>query len=63
MTEPGFAQRLNREAGDFTYTNGQGQDMLVNYSALSMNEDWVMVSVQSKADLLSPLKKFAGWSF
>lgn len=57
VTEPGFAQRLNRGAGDFTYTNGQGQDMLVNYSALSMNEDWVMVSVQSKADLLSPLKK------
>ncbi|MDT0121936.1 sensor histidine kinase [Paenibacillus sp. RRE4] len=57
VTEPGFAQRLNREAGDFTYTNVQGQEMLVNYSALSMNEDWVMVSVQSKADLLSPLKK------
>ncbi|KAA8787775.1 sensor histidine kinase [Paenibacillus amylolyticus] len=57
VTEPGFAQRLNRGVGDFTYTNGQGQDMLVNYSALSMNEDWVMVSVQSKADLLSPLKK------
>jgi two-component system sensor histidine kinase YesM len=57
VTESGFAQRLNRGAGDFTYTNGQGQDMLVNYSDLSMNEDWVMVSVQSKADLLSPLKK------
>lgn len=57
ITEPGFAQRLNSGSGDFTYTNGQGEDMLVNYSSLSMNEEWVMVSVQSKADLLSPLRK------
>ncbi|WP_440118290.1 sensor histidine kinase [Paenibacillus sp. QZ-Y1] len=58
ITEPDFASQYRRgDAGDFTYRNAQGEDMLVNYSALSMNEDWVVVSVQSKADLLSPLKK------
>ncbi|WP_339286363.1 sensor histidine kinase [Paenibacillus sp. FSL R5-0486] len=58
IMEPDFTQQFSRgDAGDFTYRNDQGEDMLVNYSGLSMNEDWVIVSVQSKADLLSPLQK------
>ncbi|MDR6722639.1 two-component system sensor histidine kinase YesM [Paenibacillus amylolyticus] len=58
LTDPEFSREISRgTGGDFRYTSSQGEDMLINYSALSMNEDWVMVSVQSKSDLLSPLRK------
>lgn len=57
-TEQDFVNRFTRDAtGDFTYANTKDEELLVNYSTLSMNEDWVMVSIQSKADLLHPLKQ------
>ncbi|MEK5463917.1 histidine kinase [Paenibacillus sp. FSL R7-0210] len=57
-TEQNFVSRFNQgTAGDFNYINVSGEELLVNYSTLSMNEDWVMVSIQSKADLLQPLKQ------
>ncbi|WNS43756.1 histidine kinase [Paenibacillus sp. MMS20-IR301] len=57
-TEQAFVSRFSGDqAGDFNYTNAQGEELLVNYSTLSMNEDWVLVSIQSKADLLHPLKQ------
>ncbi|EHS57235.1 sensor histidine kinase [Paenibacillus sp. Aloe-11] len=56
--ERGFIDHFSRGgAGDFNYTNAKGENLLVNYSTLSMNEDWVLVSIQSKADLLQPLKQ------
>ncbi|ETT56744.1 MULTISPECIES: histidine kinase [unclassified Paenibacillus] len=57
-TEHNFVSRFNQgTAGDFNYINAKGEELLVNYSTLSMNEDWVMVSIQSKADLLKPLNQ------
>ncbi|MEK3791903.1 histidine kinase [Paenibacillus sp. FSL R7-0204] len=57
-TEQNFVSRFNQgTAGDFNYINTKGEELLVNYSTLSMNEDWIMVSIQSKADLLQPLKQ------
>ncbi|MFC6649230.1 sensor histidine kinase [Paenibacillus rhizoplanae] len=57
-TEQNFVSRSNAgAAGDFNYINAKGEELLVNYSTLSMNEDWVMVSIQSKADLLKPLNQ------
>lgn len=57
-TEQNFVSRFNAgAAGDFNYINAKGEELLVNYSTLSMNEDWVMVSIQSKADLLQPLNQ------
>lgn len=57
-TEQNFVSRFNAgTAGDFNYINAKGEELLVNYSTLSMNEDWVMVSIQSKADLLKPLNQ------
>ncbi|WP_342547226.1 histidine kinase [Paenibacillus sp. FSL P2-0089] len=57
-TEQNFVSRFNEgTAGDFNYINASGEELLVNYSTLSMNEDWVMFSIQSKADLLQPLKQ------
>ncbi|WP_339219611.1 histidine kinase [Paenibacillus sp. FSL H8-0332] len=57
-TEQNFVSRFNAgTAGDFNYINAKGEELLVNYSTLSMNEDWVMVSIQSKADLLQPLNQ------
>lgn len=57
-TEQNFVSRFNAgTAGDFNYINATGEELLVNYSTMSMNEDWVMVSIQSKADLLKPLNQ------
>ncbi|WP_342415088.1 histidine kinase [Paenibacillus sp. FSL R10-2782] len=57
-TEREFIDHFSRGGeGDFHYTNAKGEELLVNYNTLSMNEDWVMVSIQSKADLLYPLNK------
>lgn len=42
--------------GNFEYVNDQGNNLLVNYANLTMNNDWVLVSIQSKADLLRPMQ-------
>lgn len=54
-TAPGFAARLtDPEAGSFFYDRG-GADYLVNYARLGVKDDWLIVGVQSRSELLSRL--------
>ncbi|QYR20310.1 sensor histidine kinase [Paenibacillus sp. sptzw28] len=56
--EPAFLNEISGSSkGNFNFTDQQGTDILVNYANLTMNEDWVLVSVQSKADLLRPMQQ------
>lgn len=54
-----FVEQMVGEQGAFSYKN-QEDEQLINYSALSMNDDWMLVSVQSKGDLLGPMRQI-GW--
>ncbi|MBD2844111.1 sensor histidine kinase [Paenibacillus sp. IB182496] len=49
------AQIADAERGDFEYGSAEG-DYLVNFAALDMNPQWVLLGYQSKAELLAPLR-------
>ncbi|MBB3114445.1 two-component system sensor histidine kinase YesM [Paenibacillus phyllosphaerae] len=42
--------------GHFEYVADSGLPFLVNYAALDMNADWMLVGYQSKSDLLAPVR-------
>lgn len=57
FTDAAFLEKIgDKEQGAFTYT-GSEDEQLINYSALSTNNDWVLVSVQTKGDLLGPMRQ------
>jgi two-component system sensor histidine kinase YesM len=43
------------------YRGKDGREYLVNYAALGMNPEWVLVGYQSKSDLLAPMRNIR-WS-
>ncbi|WP_240941386.1 sensor histidine kinase [Paenibacillus sp. HB172176] len=45
------------DRGHFEYTSSGGEVYLVNYSALEMNPNWVLVGYQSKSELLAPVNR------
>lgn len=55
IQEPAFmAQFSNESKGSFFYSHNNN-DFLVNYSRLDVKDDWLMVSIQAKGDLLAKL--------
>lgn len=53
--EPVFMAQFSDESkGSFFYSHDQ-KDFLVNYSRLDVKDDWLMVSIQAKDDLLAKL--------
>ncbi|NIK79559.1 two-component system sensor histidine kinase YesM [Paenibacillus castaneae] len=56
FNESGFVENINRDTkGSFEY-KGTKQSYLVNYASLSLAEDWILLSVQSKSDLLKQIR-------
>ncbi|WP_019912182.1 sensor histidine kinase [Paenibacillus sp. HW567] len=57
FTDAAFLENIgDKEQGAFTYTNSE-DEQLINFSALSTNKDWVLVSVQTKGNLLGPMRQ------
>lgn len=55
IQKPAFFEQLSDQMkGSFFYTNDK-KDYLVNYSRLEVKDDWMIVSVQAKDDLLAKL--------
>lgn len=55
IQEPAFmAKFINESKGSFFYSHNNN-DFLVNYSRLDVKDDWMMVSIQAKNDLLAKL--------
>ncbi|RCW42189.1 sensor histidine kinase [Paenibacillus prosopidis] len=44
------------DRGHFEYLSESGNSYLVNYAALGMNPDWVLIGYQSKSKLLAPVQ-------
>ncbi|KRE40734.1 sensor histidine kinase [Paenibacillus sp. Soil724D2] len=55
IQKPAFFEQLSDQMkGSFFYTNDK-KDYLVNYSRLDVKDDWMIVSVQAKDELLAKL--------
>ncbi|MHA7965464.1 sensor histidine kinase [Paenibacillus sp. CAU 1782] len=52
-----FDQAGDESRGNFEYRNADGKPYLVNYAALGMNPDWVVLGYQSKSELLEPVSR------
>ncbi|WP_079912414.1 sensor histidine kinase [Paenibacillus sp. 32352] len=61
--DPGFLKLLaDQKVGHFEYTMGQPHNkLLVNYSRLRLVEDWTLISLQSKSELLSQITLIKWW--
>ncbi|OKQ00315.1 sensor histidine kinase [Paenibacillus sp. P46E] len=46
----------DKDQGAFTYANRE-DEQLINFSALGVSKDWMLVSVQTKGDLLGPMRQ------
>lgn len=47
----------SNEQGHFEYVSESSSTYLVNYAALDMNPDWVLIGYQSKSRLLAPVRQ------
>ncbi|OPH50575.1 hypothetical protein BC351_07955 [Paenibacillus ferrarius] len=55
--DPAFLEQLQAQDRGFFKYNLDGKPFLVNYSRLTMNKDWTMVSLQTQSDLLRQVNK------
>lgn len=53
--QPGFINQLSNDMSSSFYYRDNRKEYLVNYSRLEVKEDWMIVGVQSKDDLLTKL--------
>lgn len=55
FNESNFIENINQDTkGSFEY-KGNKNTILINYASLSLAEDWILLSVQSKSDLLKQI--------
>ncbi|WP_341279635.1 sensor histidine kinase [Paenibacillus sp. FSL H8-0537] len=58
QSNPQIYERVGSSArGNFEYTSQSGDAYLLNYAALGMNPDWVLIGYQSKSELLEPVQR------